>query len=87
METLIKPENEVLPNRLRFTRTMRKFLIDNGLLDARSELIDGVIILKMPINPPSPGRFNAVCVDWLLSLCVRTAVCSRNPKILLRNSR
>ena len=52
IETLIKPENEALPNRLRITRTMRKFLIDNGLLEGRSELIDGVIVLKTPMNPP-----------------------------------
>ena len=51
-ETLIAPEKEISMSRKRITRTMCEFLTNNGLLDERYELIDGVIILKMPINPP-----------------------------------
>ena len=67
IETLIKPENEVLPNRLRITRTMRKFLIDNGLLEGRSELIDGVIVLKTPMNPPHRIALMQL-QEWLITL-------------------
>ncbi len=52
IETRIAPEKEAFPNRLRWTRTMRNFLADNGLIDAPHELIDGEIFLKMPKRPP-----------------------------------
>lgn len=43
---------EIYPNRKRITRTMCQLLEDNGLLNEKFELIDGEIILKMPVNPP-----------------------------------
>ena len=47
-ETL--PEN--FPNRKRFTRDDCRFLVDNGLLTGRWELVDGEIINKMGQKPP-----------------------------------
>ena len=81
IETLIKPENEVLPNRLRITRTMRKFLIDNGLLEGRSELIDGLIILKMPINPPHRVALMRLR-NWLQLLFGLPFVQTENPIVI-----
>ena len=67
IETLIAPENEIFPDRKRITRAMCKFLVNNGLLVERHELIDGVIILKKPVNPPH--RITLISLqNWLVGL-------------------
>lgn len=78
IETLIAPENEVFPNRKRITRTMYKFLFDNGLLEGRCELIDGVIISKMPIKPPH--RIALIYLrDWLQFVFGSKFIQTENP--------
>ena len=60
-------ENEIYPNRKRITRTMCEALANNGLLDERYELIDGVIIFKMPVHPPH--RIALILLrNWLIVL-------------------
>ncbi len=57
---------------------MYQFLFDNGLLEGRHELIDGVIITKMPVNPPH-------CIalihlrNWLIGLFGLDFVQTENP--------
>ena len=46
------PLPEPFPQRRRFTREECRFLVDNGLLDGRWELVDGEIISKTGQNPP-----------------------------------
>ena len=67
IETLVAPEGENYPDRKRITRTMCEFLTNNGLLDERYELIDGVIILKMPKKPSH--RITAWLIHtWLVAV-------------------
>ena len=63
-ETLVEPENETFPNRTRITRKMCQFLMDNGLLIGRYELIDGVILSKMGQNAPHIYVVDMVS-EWL----------------------
>ena len=67
IETRIAPENETFPNRLRWTRTMRNFLADNGLLNEPHELINGEIYLKMPKRPPHRIAL-WLLEQWLIAL-------------------
>jgi Uma2 family endonuclease len=59
--------HEIYPNRKRITRTMCQLLADNGLLNEKFELIDGVIILKMPMNPPHRIALTLLH-SWLISV-------------------
>ena len=56
---------EPTPNRIRWTRRQVDFLVKNGLLTGRYELIDGEVISKTGQNPP-----HRVCVvlvtGWLI---------------------
>ena len=81
METLIKPENEILPNRKRITRTMRDFLVNNGLLTERHELIDGVIILKISMDPPHRVALMRL-QNWLVFLFGFYFVQSEKPLVI-----
>ena len=78
IETLIAPENEVFPNRMRITRTVYRFLFDNDLLEGRCELIDGVIISKMPIKPQR--RIALIYLrDWLQLVFGSKFIQTENP--------
>ena len=81
IETLIKPENDIFPNRKRTTRTVRDFLVKNGLLTERHELIDGVIILKMPMKPPHRIALMRL-QKWLILLFGFDFVQSEKPILL-----
>lgn len=50
--TLIAPENEIFPNRYRWTKEACYRLMDLGVLEGRYELLDGEIIDKMGQKPP-----------------------------------
>ena len=66
-QTPIGPENELYPNRKRITRTMCEALVNNGLLDERYELIDGIILLRTPQKPPH--RIASLLLrNWLIAI-------------------
>ncbi len=52
IETLTRPDKETYPLVKRWTVEDCVALEAQGRLTERYELIDGVIYLKMPINPP-----------------------------------
>ena len=51
-EPLIAPEDEIFPDRRRWTRKECQRLVKIGFLTGRYELIDGEIISKISQNPP-----------------------------------
>ena len=65
--SLIAPENEIFPNRKRWTRKECEKLEPLGILPERYELIDGEIISKMGMNPPHSVTLNRF-VKWLALL-------------------
>ena len=67
IETRMAPKNESFPQRLRWTRTLRNFLADNGLLDEGHELIDGEMFLKLPKRPPHRIAL-WLLQQWLITL-------------------
>ena len=67
IETRLRPNNAAYPERKRITRTMRNFLVDNGLLNEPHELIDGEIYLKMPKRPPHRIAL-WLLQQWLIAL-------------------
>jgi len=67
MESLVAPENEIFPNRRRWTRQQCERLAEKGELTGRYELIDGEIISKMGQNAPhSVGLM--LMGQWLVSV-------------------
>ena len=60
-------DDSAFPNRKRITRTMCAALVNNGLLDERYELIDGVILLRPPQKPPH--RITGILIrNWLTTI-------------------
>jgi hypothetical protein len=49
--TLISPEEEMFPNRCRWTVEACYRLMELGLLEGRNEVLDGEIVSKMGQNP------------------------------------
>jgi hypothetical protein len=50
-QLLMKPEQEIFPNRKRWTRQECARLVEKGELEGRYELIDGEILSKRGQNP------------------------------------
>ncbi len=65
--TLIAPENEIFPNRIRWTRQQCERLVESGELVGRYELIDGEIISKMGQNPPHRITIKLL-LHWLIAI-------------------
>ena len=76
--TLIAPENEIFPNRIRWTRQQCQRLVENGELVGRYELIDGEILSKMGQKPPHMLTIILVS-QWLISLFSGGAVRVQGP--------
>src|SRR5262245_30239003 len=63
---LIAPEQEIFPNRKRWTRQECARLVEIGELIGRYELIDGEILNKMGQNPPHKNTILRI-MQWLMS--------------------
>ena len=63
--TLVAPENEIFPNRKRWTRKECEKLEKLNILPKRYELIDGEIISKMGAKPTHSGALN-LFIRWML---------------------
>ncbi len=63
--TLITPENEIFPQRKRWTRRECYRLMEQGELQGRWELIDGEILSKMGQKPPHRIVLNLIA-EWLM---------------------
>ena len=82
-EPLIAPEDEIFPDRYRWTREQCQRLVKIGFLTGRYELIDGEILSKMGNN--APHRITLLLIEaWLLSifgfLFVQTQDCIEVPE-------
>ena len=76
--TLIAPEHETFPNRIRWTRQQCQRLVETGELVGRYELIDGEILSKMGQKPPHMLTIILVS-QWLISLFSEGAVRVQGP--------
>jgi Uma2 family endonuclease len=65
--TLLPPENDYFPNRIRWTVEECYRLVEEGFLKGRYELIDGEIISKMGQKPPHRLALMLIA-NWLVSL-------------------
>ena len=68
------PEHELAfptPNRVRFTRKICDFLVDNDLLTGRYELIDGEVISKMGQKPTHATVLNRIIASFSSLFSVR----------------
>jgi Uma2 family endonuclease len=75
---LVTPEQEIFPNRKRWTRQECARLIENGELEGRYELIDGEILSKMGQNPPH--RITVILiVNWLAQVFGNLFIQTQDP--------
>ena len=58
---------ERFPNRMRWTKTQCRFLLESGVLMGRYELLDGEVIQKMSQNPPH-AYVVRIMIAWLNAL-------------------
>lgn len=77
-QLLVKPEEEVFPNRKRWTRAECADLLATGRLQGRYELIDGELIQKMGQNPPHSVTL-LLFANWLVSLFGKLYVREQEP--------
>ena len=75
---LIAPDNEIFPNRRRWTRQQCERLVEIGELVGRYELIDGEIISKMGQKPPHRIVIRLLA-EWLNALFGALRVQTEDP--------
>ena len=64
--TLVTPENEIFPDRKRWSRKECEKIEKLGVMPERYELIDGEIISKMAQNPPHNVTLNRFILWFIL---------------------
>ena len=67
IETLLKPESEMFPNRYRWTKAQCDRMVEIGFITGRYELIDGEILSKMGQHAPHATTI-ILLNNWLAAI-------------------